>query len=83
MTVTELTDIYKDVTQLLSIGFDYVHWQLNVIWTDRWDVKTWADNNYLPGIRKLVDLFLKKAEEGRYWHSTNTGCTKRIPIQAV
>ncbi len=64
MTVTELTDIYEDVTHLLSIGFDYVHWQLNVIWTDKWDVKTWADNNYLPGIRKLVDLFLKRAEKG-------------------
>ncbi|ADY00355.1 Radical SAM domain protein [Vulcanisaeta moutnovskia 768-28] len=65
MTVTELTDIYEDVTHLLNIGFNYVHWQLNVVWTDKWNIKTWADGNYLPGIRKLVDLFLRRAEEGK------------------
>ncbi len=66
MTVTKLTDIYEDVTHLLSLGFNYVHWQLNVIWTDKWDVRTWANNNYLPGIKKLVSLFLKNAEEVEY-----------------
>ncbi len=65
MTVTELTDIYEDVTHLLGLGFDYVHWQLNVIWTNRWDVRRWADSNYLPGIRRLVNLFLESAMEGR------------------
>ncbi len=65
MTVTELTDIYDDVTHLLNLGFDYVHWQLNVIWTRKWDVMVWANNNYLPGIKKLTDLFLKNAEKGR------------------
>ncbi|GAB6946339.1 radical SAM/SPASM domain-containing protein [Vulcanisaeta sp. JCM 16161] len=65
MTVTELTDIYDDVTHLLNLGFDYVHWQLNVIWTSKWDVRAWADSNYLPGIKRLVNLFLRNAEEGR------------------
>ena len=65
MTVTKLTDIYEDVTHLLGLGFNYVHWQLNVVWTDKWDVKAWADSNYLPGIRRLVNLFLRNAEEGR------------------
>ncbi len=65
MTVTELTDIYEDVTHLLGLGFNYVHWQLNVIWTNKWDVKTWANGSYLPGIKRLVSLFLRNAEEGK------------------
>jgi len=64
MTVTQLTDIYEDVTHLLNLGFDYVHWQLNVVWTERWDVLNWATRNYLPGIKKLVDLFVERARKG-------------------
>jgi putative peptide-modifying radical SAM enzyme len=64
MTVTQLTDIYTDVTHLLNLGFDYVHWQLNVIWTEKWDVLDWAIRSYLPGIRRLVNLFLENARKG-------------------
>lgn len=65
MAVTQLTDIYLDVIHLLEVGFDLVHWQLDVIWDSRWDVLSWARANYLPGIRKLVNLFLSELERGR------------------
>ncbi|WP_069806702.1 TIGR04084 family radical SAM/SPASM domain-containing protein [Vulcanisaeta thermophila] len=65
MTVTQDTDIYRDVMHLLNLGFDYVHWQLNVIWTEKWNIREWAINNYLPGIRALVREFLNQAERGR------------------
>ncbi|AMD30655.1 MAG: TIGR04084 family radical SAM/SPASM domain-containing protein [Acidilobus sp.] len=66
MAVTADTDIYEDVTHLLSLGlFDKVHWQLDVVWSPRWDFEGWAERSYLPGIRRLVDLFLRELERGR------------------
>jgi len=65
MAVTNLTDIYVDVNHLLDLGFDQVHWQLDVIWGRKWDVWSWASANYLPGIRGLVNLFLTNLEKGR------------------
>ena len=65
MTVTRLTDIYVDVTHLLNLGFDLVHWQLDVIWDERWDVEDWARSSYLPGIRRLVDDFVNELKGGR------------------
>ncbi len=66
MTVWEGTDIYEDVTHLLGLGlFDHVHWQLNVIWSERWDLDGWARASYLPGIRKLSNLWIKEMRRGR------------------
>ena len=67
MTVSQHTDIYRDVVHLLGLGFDAVHWQLNVIWTDMWTPRQflqWAEESYLPGVVKLRDLFLSHAERG-------------------
>ncbi|MEM1626400.1 MAG: TIGR04084 family radical SAM/SPASM domain-containing protein [Sulfolobaceae archaeon] len=65
MTVTKDSDIFQEVTHLLSLKiFDKIHWQLNVDWTERWDLKSWADNNYLPGVRKLLQLFLDEIKNG-------------------
>jgi putative peptide-modifying radical SAM enzyme len=76
MAVTADTDIYEDVTHLLSLGlFDKVHWQLDVVWSPRWDFEGWAEKSYLPGIRRLVDLFLRELERGRV--------LKIIPIVGV
>jgi putative peptide-modifying radical SAM enzyme len=66
MTVTQDSDIFKEVTHLLSLGiFDKIHWQLNVIWSDKWNVEKWAKESYLPGIKKLVDLFLEELKKGK------------------
>ncbi len=65
MTVTEKTDIYTDVMHLINLGFDLVHWQLNVIWSERWNFIEWANESYKPGIKKLVDEFLKESRDGR------------------
>jgi len=76
MTVTEDTDIYLDVMHLLNLGiFEKVHWQLNVVWTDRWKVEEWANRVYLPGIRSLVRFFLENLRQGRI--------VKLIPILGV
>ncbi|RLG07451.1 MAG: hypothetical protein DRN65_03465 [Thaumarchaeota archaeon] len=41
MTITNGSDIYRDVSHLLDLGlFDHVHWQLSMIWVDRGD---WRD----------------------------------------
>lgn len=65
MTVTEDSDIYRDVTHLLKLGlFDKIHWQLNVVWCDRWDFEKWAWSKYIPGFRQLVKLFLENLEKG-------------------
>lgn len=66
MTVWKWTDIYEDVTHLLQLGlFDHVHWQLNVVWCDRWNFEEWAEESYLPGIRRLSALWIKEMREGR------------------
>ncbi|MGC9208729.1 MAG: TIGR04084 family radical SAM/SPASM domain-containing protein [Nitrososphaeria archaeon] len=65
MTATSDTDIYRDVTHLLGLGFDYVHWQLNAVWSRKWDIASWAEKSYLPGIKRLVELFLDEARAGR------------------
>ncbi len=67
MAVSELSDIERDVRHLLSLGiFDHVHWQLDVIWSDRWrDFHGWADESYKPGLRKLVDFWIREMRKGR------------------
>lgn len=66
MAVTRDADIYEEVTHLLSLGlFDKVHWQLDVIWTERWNFEEWAYSSYLPGVKRLVDLFMRELRRGR------------------
>lgn len=59
MVVTEVSDIYEDVMHLLKLGlFDYVHWQLDVVWSDRWsDFEGWLENSYYPGLEKLASVW--------------------------
>ena len=66
MTVTEITDIYLDVKHLLELGlFDHVHWQLDVVWSNRWrDFDGWCERSYLPGLKRLINLWLDEAERG-------------------
>ncbi len=66
MTAWERTDIYEEVTHLLSLGlFDHIHWQLNVIWSERWNFREWTERSYLPGLRKLASLWLGEMRKGR------------------
>lgn len=67
MTVTEMSDIYVDVTHLLKLKlFDHVHWQLDVIWSDRWrDFDGWCKCSYLPGLKDLINLWITMAESGK------------------
>jgi putative peptide-modifying radical SAM enzyme len=66
MTVTQRSDLYEEVKYLLDLGlFDKVHWQLNVVWTEKWDVREWADRSYLPGVRKLASMFLDSLRRGK------------------
>ena len=69
MTVMEKTDIYKQVRWLLEndeFSFSSVHWQLNAgFWENdfaRRNFKRWSQENYNPGIRKLVDFWVDEME---------------------
>jgi len=56
MTASYKTDIYKDVKHLLNF-FPYVHWQLDVVWSNLWglnEFKKWAEESYKPGLKKLI-----------------------------
>ncbi|RLE58465.1 MAG: putative peptide-modifying radical SAM/SPASM domain-containing protein [Thermoprotei archaeon] len=67
MTVTEDSDIYLDVKHLLELGvFSNVHWQLDVVWSDRWKAfEKWRDANYIPGLKRLKELWVKEASRGK------------------
>jgi putative peptide-modifying radical SAM enzyme len=68
MTVMEQTDINKQVKWLIEnddFPFSSVHWQLNAgFWDDfpRRTFKTWSENNYNPGIRRLVNFWVQWME---------------------
>jgi uncharacterized protein len=69
MTVMEQTDIYKQVTWLIDnseFSFSSIHWQLNAgFWKNdfqRRDFKRWTEENYNPGIRKLVKFWVDRIE---------------------
>jgi len=67
MAVSYKTDIYKDVMHLLQF-FPYVHWQLDVVWSNLWGVKEfkeWTEKSYKPGIKKLIKYWIKKLEEDK------------------
>lgn len=67
MTVSEHGNVYLDVKHLLSLRlFDHIHWQLNVVWSTNWkNFDQWCDFSYLPGIRRLVQLWIEEARKGR------------------
>ena len=76
MTVMEQTDVYKQVKWLLDnneFSFSSVHWQLNAgFWNDfaRRDFKKWSEENYNPGVCKLVRFWVDQME--------NKGAVSRI-----
>jgi uncharacterized protein len=70
MTVMEQTDLYRQVTWLLNndeFSFSSVHWQLNAgFWKNdfaRRDFKCWSEENYNPGIWKLVKFWVDNMEK--------------------
>ncbi len=66
MAVTMDSDIYEEVKHLIELGvFDKIHWQLNVIWSERWDFENWAEKSYLPGLEKLMDIFMENLRHGK------------------
>lgn len=78
MTVQEETDIYESVMHLFENSdfcFDSVHWQLNALfWRNdyqrrREKFSEWADNNYNPGIQKLINEWVRRMEtDGKVLH---------------
>lgn len=72
MAVSGKTDIYLDVMHLLTLEypyFDHVHWQLDALWdyppAQRYsDFRGWLYNNYLPGLRRLVDTWVDFIRKG-------------------
>jgi len=66
MVACEKTDIFRDVTHLLQ-HFDYVHWQLNAVWSppDLWnDFPTWVEH-YNEGISRLAEFWLQSMRVGK------------------
>jgi putative peptide-modifying radical SAM enzyme len=70
MTVMEQTDIFRQVTWLVNndeFSFSSVHWQLNAgFWGNdfaRRDFKKWSEEDYNPGIRKLVKFWVDYMEK--------------------
>ncbi|MBO3801117.1 MAG: TIGR04084 family radical SAM/SPASM domain-containing protein [Thermoproteota archaeon] len=62
MTITEDSNIFRDVMHLLGINlFDHVHWQLNFIWSKKWrNLNEWIEQNYKIGLKKLFDIWLNE-----------------------
>ncbi|NHJ32510.1 MAG: TIGR04084 family radical SAM/SPASM domain-containing protein [Asgard group archaeon] len=73
MTVSEVADIFKEVTHLAKLdspGFNHIHWQLDSQWDDnpkaRWkDFNHWINDSYNPGITKLVHWWLESMQKGK------------------
>ncbi len=70
MTVTEETDIYRQVLHLLDnhdFSFDSVHWQLNALfWRNdrsRRHFTEWVQESYNPGVSRLVHEWLRVMRE--------------------
>ncbi len=65
MTVTTMSDIYRDVKHLLNLGiFKHVHWQLDAMWDfpdeeELNNFEKWQQDSYHPGLIKLVDEWIK------------------------
>lgn len=66
MAVTKDSDVFRDVTHLMNTAlFDKIHWQLDVIWDEEWDIIEFSEKNYLPGIEKLMDIFMNNLKNGK------------------
>lgn len=66
MTVSQESGIYRDVMHLLSLQFDHVHWQLNVVWDPEgsWkDFRGWLRDSYYPGLKKLSNYWIESIEK--------------------
>jgi len=69
MTTSNVSDIYRDVKDLIELDiFDHVHWQLDTQWSTPCfagydNFLDWRDNNYNVGITKLVNWFEKEIVE--------------------
>ena len=67
MAVSGKSDIYEEVKHLIELKnphFDHVHWQLDALWdfppARRYDdFDKWVNENYNPGITKLIDYWYK------------------------
>ena len=74
MAVSEVADIYEEVTHLASINephFDHIHWQIDSQWDDdpkaRWNnFEDWVINSYNPGIQRLVNWWLENMRKGKF-----------------
>ncbi len=66
MTVSTVSDVYLDVLHLLSLRvFDHIHWQLDVVWSDRWrNFDDWSESLYIPGVSKLVRFWVEGLRNG-------------------
>lgn len=66
MTISTVSDVYLDVLHLLGVGiFDHVHWQLDVVWSNRWhNFDDWSEKSYIPGIKKLAELWVEGLRRG-------------------
>ena len=65
MTVTEDTDIYKQVMHLLTLGrsqlFDAVHWQLDSMFAPDYEKRQfakWVKESYNPGVTRLAEKWI-------------------------
>jgi len=65
MTVNETGDIYENVRYLYEnkeFSFSSIHWQMDAqFWKADYferDFKTWVDEKYNPGIKKLIDWWV-------------------------
>lgn len=67
MTVSEESDIHLEVKHLLDLNlFDHIHWQLDVIWSDRWlNFERWCKEKYIPNLKKLILKWMENAERGK------------------
>ncbi|HEY3272804.1 MAG TPA: TIGR04084 family radical SAM/SPASM domain-containing protein [Methanocella sp.] len=70
MTVTEETDIYRQVMHLRDnpdFAFDSIHWQLNALFwhndRSRRPFTRWVAESYNPGISRLVSEWLRVMRE--------------------
>ncbi|MHA1973773.1 MAG: TIGR04084 family radical SAM/SPASM domain-containing protein [Candidatus Hodarchaeales archaeon] len=69
MTVSYKTNIYDEVNHLLSLEnpkFDHIHWQLDVIWSDKekWhSFERWVNTRYNPGITRLIKEWLENIKD--------------------
>ena len=76
MCVSEESDIYKEVTNLICLKdglgaplFNGIHWQNNFMFSDRdsWDdLDGWLRDSYYPGIEKLVNNWVDEMIEQQH-----------------